>query len=88
MERRMTWEKIRQAFPKRFVLLKNCRSSRSGNVLTILAAEVVESSEDGKDIFHRYREHKNKERVLFGYTGWEQFEVEERPFLGIRPANG
>ena len=87
MGEHLSWQKIRQAFPKQFVLLKNCDESKRGDVVNILGGEVVESSVDSRQIYHKYRKAKVHANVLFGYTGWKNFEIEEIPFLGIRPAH-
>lgn len=83
----MTWQEIRKKHPRNYVLLKNYHWKQKGDIITILDGEILFNSADSKEIYHHYRSLKTKETVIFGYTGWEKFEVEERPFIGIRPAH-
>lgn len=88
MGKHMTWQEIRQNYPKTFVVLKDYREEPvQEDKIRILGGEVIFSSPDSKEIYHRYTEKKSSQHVIFGYTGWESFEVEERLFLGIRPSH-
>lgn len=83
----MTWNDIRKTYPNKYILLKNYHETRVGDTFTILDGEVVLNSLNSKEIYHQYKARKDKEKVIFGYTGWEKFEIEEKPFIGIRPAH-
>ena len=88
MGQRLSWEEIRKTYPKRYVLLKNYLQEESEkSKVKIINGEVIFSSSDSREVYHKYTAYKREETVIFAYTGWEVFEVEERPFLGIRFAH-
>ena len=87
MGAKMTWSEIRKTYPNTYILLKNFGESRHGDKITILSGEVLQTSQDPKTIYHQYKTNKEREKIIFGYTGWETFEIEEHPFIGIRPAH-
>jgi hypothetical protein len=85
MPQKMTWEEIKKHYPKKYVLLRNYLQEEScKDKVKIIDGEVIFSSTDSKEVYHQYNEHKNNENVIFAYTGWDVFEVEKRPFLGVR----
>lgn len=88
MSDQMTWQEICSAYPKTYVVLKDYQEEQvQEDKIKILGGEVTFSSPDSKEVYHQYNSQKNGQHVIFGYTGWESFEVEERLYLGLRPSH-
>lgn len=88
MGQMMSWEEIRQHHPETFVLLDHCKEQREGkNMIRIIGGEVVFTTSNGKTIYDEYCKRGQPADMTFGHTHWEKLEMEEVPFLGIRPAH-
>lgn len=88
MDQKMSWEDIRKQYPETFVLLDHCEEKReTENRVLITKGEVIFTSEDGKVIYDEYCKQGQPPQMTFGHTHWEKLEMEEIPFLGIRPSH-
>ena len=88
MSQKMSWAEIRKSYPKSYVLLKNyLQEDGKDDKVKIVDGEVIFSSPNSIEVYHQYNAHKKNENVIFAYTGWDIFEVEKRPFLGLRFAH-
>lgn len=82
----MTWQEIRNQFPETFVLLDKCEEERiDDNKIAITKGEVVFTTKNGKVIYDEFCKHGQPPQMVFGHTHWKKLEIEEIPFLGIRP---
>ncbi len=82
----MKWSTIRQQYPDKFILIGNLvEESISHTKSKILEGEVLEVSDDGKEIRKKYREYKQRGlNVLYALPSTSQeFIVENVPFKGI-----
>lgn len=88
MGQMMSWEEIRKQYPETFVLLEHCKEQREGrNKICIIGGEVVFTTNNGKAIYDEYCKRGQPSDMTFGHTHSEKLEMEEVPFLGIRPAH-
>lgn len=84
----LEWEEIRRQYPETFVLLDHCIEQRhSENKVRIMGGEVVFSNASGKTIYDEYCKRGQPPQMTFGHTHCEKLEMEEVPFLGIRPTH-
>lgn len=67
----MKWSKIRQQYPDKFILIGNLvEESISNTKSKILEGEVLEVSDDGKEIRKKYREYKQLNSPLHTHFQW------------------
>ena len=82
----MKWLEIKKKYPEKFILLGDIVEEKiSQNQSRILEANILETSDKGKEIMHAYRLHKKKGlHVLFTLpTTPEDLIVKNVPFKRI-----
>ena len=82
----MKWSEIKKQYPDKFILIGNIVEERiSDNQSKVIEANVLETSDDGKEIMRAYRQYKQKGLdVLYSLpTTSEEFIVRNVPFKGI-----
>lgn len=88
MGQKMTWEEVRQLYPATFVLLTDCDEEHIGaDKVRITKGTVVFVNPNGKLIYDEYCKYGQPPHMTFGHTSWSTLDLEEAPFLGIRPAH-
>jgi UDP-2,3-diacylglucosamine pyrophosphatase LpxH len=82
----MKWSEIRKQYPDKFVLIGDIVETKISKTKSkILEGNILEISDDGKEIFNAYRKYKKKgTNVLFSLpTTPSEFIVEDVAIKGI-----